>query len=110
MSLVWPEGTFQKSPRKNAPGIYLAASKDGFTFQIPVLLHDCESHGSRAYDLPVQGKVSFTETGISFYVHKNVPCRMSPKDKKRKEELVQMWKEVPHYVSKLWRNELSTTG
>ena len=111
MSLVWPEGTFRKGPpKKNAPGIYLAASQDGETFQKPLLLHDCESHGRRAYDLPVQGKVSFTETGISFYVHRNVPCRMSAKDKKkRKEELVKMWKEVPPYISKLW-NGLSTTA
>ena len=104
MSLVWPEGTFQESPLKNAPGIYLAASKDGFQFKKPVLLHNCESHGRRCYDLPVQGKIEFTETGISFYVHKNVPCRMSPKHKGRKEELVQMQKEVPSYIRELWRS------
>ena len=102
MSLVWPEGTFRKDPLTNAPGIYLAASKDGFKFQAPVLLHHCESHGRRAYDLPVQGKVGFEATGISFYVHRNVPGRMSPKDKDRKEELVKMTKEVPPYISKLW--------
>ena len=102
MSLVWPEGTFQESPLKNAPGIYLAASKDGFQFLKPVLLHDCESHGRRCYDLPVQGKIEFTETGISFYVHRNVPCRMSPKHRGRKEELVQMHKEVPPYIRELW--------
>ena len=61
------------------------------------------------HDLPVQGNVSFTECGISFYVHRNVPCRMSPKDRTRKEELVKMWKEVPPYISNLW-NGLSTTG
>ena len=58
----------------------------------------------RCYDLPVQGKIEFTETGISFYVHKNVPCRMSPKHKGRKEELVQMQKEVPSYIRELWRS------
>ena len=104
MSLVWPEGTFQKNPLTNAPGIYLAASKDGFKFQKPVLLHHCESHGRRAYDLPVQGKVGFEATGISFYIHRNVPCRMSPKDTGRKEELVKMTKEVPPYISKLWNS------
>ena len=98
MSLVWPEGTFQ------APGIYLAASKDGFQFEKPVLLHHCESHARHTYDLPVQGRVEFTETGISFYVHRNVPCRMSQKDSGRKEELVQMQKEVPSYIRELWRS------
>ena len=97
MSLVWPEGD-----QKNAPGIYLAASKDGFQFQRPVLLHNCESYNRRCYDLPVQGKIEFTETGISFYVHRKVPCRMSPKHSGRKEELVLMHKEVPPYIRELW--------
>ena len=104
MSLVWPEvapGT--------PPGIYLAASRDGVTFLKPVLLHKCEAHARRAYDLPVQGNVSFTECGISFHVHRNVPCRMPHKHRDRKEALVKMWKEVPTYISNLWTG-LSTTG
>ena len=109
MSLVWPEGAATKNPTETPPGIYFAASRDGVTFQEPVLLHKCESHARRAYDLPVQGNVGFTERGIEFYVHRHVPCRMSPKDRTRKEELVKMWKEVPPYISNLW-NGLSTTG
>ena len=105
MSLVWPEGMDSKSP----PGIYLAASRDGVIFQEPVLLHGCQSHKRRAYDLPVQGSVSFTARGISFYVHRNVPCRMAPRDKTLKEELVQMHKVLPPYISNLW-NGLSTSG
>ena len=109
MSLVWAEGAARKKPTETPPGIYFAASKDGVTFQEPVLIHKCESYCRRAYDLPVQGNVSFKEYGIDFYVHRNVPCRMSPKDTNRKEELVKMTKEVPPYISKLW-NGLSTTG
>ena len=106
MSLVWPaEGATSKKP----PGIYLAASKDGVTFLEPLLLHKCESHGRRAYDLPVQGNVSFTESGIEFYVHRNVPCRMAPKDRHRKEELVKMQVELPTYIKNLWKRS-STTG
>ena len=106
MSLVWPaEGAASKLP----PGIYLAVSKDGVTFFEPVLLHKCESHCRRAYDLPVQGNVSFTESGIEFYAHRNVPCRMAPKDRHRKEELVKMQVELPTYIKNLWKRS-STTG
>ena len=103
MSLVWPEGYVPKTPRATPPGIYLALSTDGINFREPVLLHACDSHERRAYDLPVQGNVSFTETGISFYVHRNVPCRMSPKDRNRKEELVKMTKQVPPHICNLWK-------
>ena len=109
ISLVWPEGAATKNPTETPPGIYFAASRDGVTFQEPVLLHKCESHARRAYDLPVQGNVSFTERGIEFYVHRNVPCSMAQKDLHRKEELVKMCKELPSYISKLWKRS-STTG
>ena len=103
MSLVWPEGWATKNPTEFPPGIYFAASRDGVTFREPVLLHKCDSHARRAYDLPVQGNVSFTESGIQFYVHQNVPCRMAEKDRQQlKEELVLRWKELPPYINRLW--------
>ena len=68
-------------------------------------VYRCTKH----YDLPVQGNVSFTERGIEFYVHRNFPCRMAQKDLHRKEELVKMCKELPSYISKLWKQS-STTG
>ena len=91
------------------PGIYFAASKDGVTFQEPVLLHKCESYCRRAYDLSVQGNVSFKERGIEFYVHRNFPCRMVQKDQQRKEKLVKISKDLPSHISKLWQRS-STTG
>ena len=102
MSLVWPKGWATKKPTEHSPGIYFAASKDGVNFLEPVLLHKCDSHARRAYDLPVQGNVSFTESGIQFYVHQNVPCRMAEKDRQLKEKLVQQCKELPPYILKLW--------
>ena len=83
------------------PGIYFAASKDGVSFHEPVLLHKCESYNGRAYDLPVQGCVSFKEGGIEFYVHQNVRCRMAQKDRQRKEELVKIFKKLPSYINEL---------
>jgi hypothetical protein len=60
MSLVWPERLATQNPAAYLPGIYLAFSQDGLTFRSPVLLHTSGSHDRRAYDLPVQGDVSFT--------------------------------------------------
>ena len=103
MSLVWPEGWATKNPTKFPPGIYFAASRDGVTFRKPVLLHQCDSYARRAYDLPVQGSVSFTDSGIEFYIHQNVPCRMAEADRKKfKEQLARRWKQLPPYIHRLW--------
>ena len=102
MSLVWPEGWATKNPTEFPPGIYFAASRDGVTFREPVLLHKCDSHARRAYDLPVQGNVSFTESGIEFNVHQNVPCRMADRDRHLKEKLERHEKELPGYMRRLW--------
>ena len=99
MSLVWPDG--DGSPPKE-DGIYLALSKDGVNFHRPELLHSCKSHGRRAYDLPIQGNVSFTESGIELLVHQNVHCRMDSKDWQRPEKLVRVRKALEPYICALW--------
>jgi len=82
-------------------GVYCAVSDNGVNFRKPILVHECDDYERRAIDLPVQGDVEFTETGISFYVHRNVPCRMSPKDH-RKEAIVHVQVPIPKYVRQLW--------
>ena len=96
ISLVWPEGD------PTSAGIYLVVSKDGVTFLKPYLLHGCECNNRRAYDLPVQGSVSFTQTGIEFYVHQNVPKRMAPQHRDREEKLVRVFKDVPPHIKAVW--------
>ena len=96
MSLVWLDD------HASAPGIYLALSNDGVNFQRPELLHSCKAHGRRAYDLPIQGNVSFTKSGIGLYVHQNVPCRMDNKDHSRPEKLVRVNIALEPHICALW--------
>jgi hypothetical protein len=81
-------------------GIYMAVSFDGSNFQEPFALLKCPVYKRRTYDLPVNGSVSFDPEGITFCVHKNVPCRMPPK-LKLAESLERIYCTVPpHYC--LW--------
>jgi hypothetical protein len=78
-------------------GIYMALSFDGSTFHEPFPLLKCRVYKRRTYDLPVNGSVSFGPEGISFCVHKNVPCRMPP-GPKLAESLERIYRRVPpHY-------------
>ena len=97
MSMVWADG------HPSDPGIYLALSKDGVKFERPELLHSCKAHARRAYDLPIQGNVSFTKSGIELFVHQNVPCRMPAKDaKSHPEKLVRVTKALEPHICALW--------
>ena len=97
MSMVWADG------HPSDPGIYLALSKDGVKFERPELLHSCKAHARRAYDLPIQGNVSFTKSGIELFVHQNVPCRMSERDlKSHPEKLVRVTKALEPHICALW--------
>jgi hypothetical protein len=81
-------------------GIYRALSFDGLTFHEPFALLKCKVYKRRTYDLPVNGSVSFDPEGITFCVHKNVPCRM-PTSLKLAESLERIYCKVPpHYC--LW--------
>jgi hypothetical protein len=102
LSLVWVRGS------SHPAGLYMAVSRDGRAFGKPVLLHQCQDYGRRAYDLPVQGSVDSTATGIEFYVHQNVPCRM-PSKAHAPEQVPRIHTRLPKYILRLWSEGIVST-
>ena len=112
MSFVPPaESKSQAEPA----GAYCIVTVDGINWLKPYAAHKCEDHTRRAYDLPVNGKLEFNTAdkddaggagtdhdGITFCVHRNVPCRLPANSTGHKEGVDIVSCRLPPYMCKIW--------
>ena len=83
-------------------GVYCTVTVDGINWLKPYPAHKCDDHARRAYDLPVNGELVYLPDGITFLVHRNVPCRLPPRSQGNEQSVDKVSCRLPPYMCQIW--------